>query len=123
MMRLFGKTSREQGDAAEQQAKQYLEEHDLRSVAQNFSGRFGELDLIMRDGDTLVFVEVRYRRSSRFGGAIASIDGRKQRKLIATAQGYLQHHPHDGPCRFDVIAIGEGSNGVEWLKNAFELSE
>ena len=123
MMKLFGKTSREQGDAAEQQAKRHLEGQGLCGVAQNFSGRFGELDLIMRDGDTLVFVEVRYRRSSQFGGAVASIDARKQRKLIATAQGYLQQHPHDGPCRFDVIAIGEGANGVEWLQNAFELSE
>jgi putative endonuclease len=123
MMKLFGKTSREQGDAAELQARRHLEGRGLRSVAQNFSGRFGELDLIMRDGDTLVFVEVRYRRSSQFGGAIASIDAKKQRKLIATAQGYLQQHPHDGPCRFDVIAIGEGANGVEWLQNAFELSE
>jgi len=92
-------------------------------VAQNCHGRFGELDLIMRDGQTLVFVEVRYRRSSRFGGAVASVDARKQRKLIATALGYLQQHPHDGPCRFDVVGISGSANGVEWLKNAFELSE
>jgi putative endonuclease len=123
MKRVAGNTSREQGEAAEQQARRHLEQHGLRSVAQNFSGRFGELDLIMRDGDYLVFVEVRYRRSAQFGGAIASIDGHKQRRLIATAQSYLQRHPHDGPCRFDVVAIGHGMNGVEWLQNAFELSE
>ncbi len=122
-MRLFGKTSRELGDAAEEQAQRYLEGQGLRKVARQVRGRFGELDLIMQDGGCLVFVEVRYRRSARFGGAVASIDTKKQRRLIATAQGYLQQHPHDGPCRFDVVGIGEGTNGVEWLKNAFELSD
>ena len=123
MMRLFGKTSREQGDAAEEQAKRYLEEQGLHTVARNVHGRFGEIDLIMQHDQTMVFVEVRYRRSSRFGGAIASIDMKKQRRLIATAQGYLQQHPHDGPCRFDVIALSAAPNGVEWLQNAFGLSE
>lgn len=123
MMKLFGKTSSEQGSAAEEQARQYLEGQGLRTVARNVRDRFGELDLIMLQGHNLVFVEVRYRRSSRFGGAIASIDAKKQRKLIATAQGYLQQHPHDGPCRFDVVALDSTPNGVEWLQNAFELSE
>ncbi len=123
MMKLFGKTSSEQGSAAEEQARQYLEGQGLRTVARNVRGRFGELDLIMLQGHNLVFVEVRYRRSSRFGGAIASIDAKKQRKLIATAQGYLQQHPHDGPCRFDVVALDSTPNKVEWLQNAFELSE
>ncbi len=122
-MKLFGKTSRENGDAAEEQARRHLQQQGLHCVAQNVRGRFGELDLIMRDGAYLVFVEVRYRRSSQFGGALASIDGKKQRKLIATALGYLQQHPHDGPCRFDVVALGEGRNGIEWLQNAFELSD
>jgi putative endonuclease len=123
MMRLFGKTSRERGDAAEEQARRYLEGQGLHTVARNVSSRFGEIDLIMRDNPTLVFVEVRYRHSSRFGGAIASVDAKKQRRLIATAHGYLQQHPHDGPCRFDVVAIGGTPNGIEWLQHAFELSE
>ena len=123
MMRLFGKTSSEQGNAAEEQARRYLEGQGLRTVARNVRGRFGELDLIMQQGQSLVFIEVRYRRSSAFGGAIASIDAKKQRKLIATAQGYLQQHPHDGPCRFDVVALDNTPNGIEWLQNAFELSE
>lgn len=122
-MPLFGKTSSEQGSAAEQQAQRHLEAKGLRTVAKNVRSRFGEVDLIMRDGETLVFVEVRYRSSSRFGGAAASIGHKKQRRLIATAQSYLQQHPHDGPCRFDVIAIDASKNGLEWLKNAFELSE
>lgn len=122
-MKLFGKTSREQGSAAEELAKHHLEAHGLRSVAQNVHGRFGEIDLIMRDGPCLVFVEVRYRRSSQFGGAIASIDRRKQQRIVTTALGYLQQHPYDGPCRFDVVAIDGATNRIEWLKNAFELSE
>jgi putative endonuclease len=128
-MRLFGKTSREQGDAAEERAQRYLEGQGLRTVARNVHSRFGEIDLIMQHQQTLVFVEVRYRRSSRFGGAAASIDGKKQRRLIATAHSYLQQHPHDGPCRFDVVAIGAigtisaSPNGIEWLQNVFELSE
>jgi putative endonuclease len=122
-MRLFGKTSREQGDAAEEQARRHLEGHGLRTVARNVRSRFGEIDLIMLDNRTLVFVEVRYRHSSRFGGAVASIDAKKQRRLIATAHGYLQQQPHDGPCRFDVVAISATPNGIEWLQHAFELSE
>lgn len=123
MMRLFGKTSREQGCAAEGEARRYLEGQGLHTVAQNCHDRFGEIDLVMRDGQYLVFVEVRMRRSASFGGAMASVDRRKQRKLIATALGYLQQHPHDGPCRFDVVAIGGAENRLEWLQNAFELSE
>ncbi|MEN8169458.1 MAG: YraN family protein [Pseudomonadota bacterium] len=123
MMRLFGKTSSEQGDAAEEQARLHLERGGLRTLARNVRSRFGEIDLIMQDDQTLVFVEVRYRSSYRFGGAFASVDSKKQRRLIATALSYLQQHPYDGPCRFDVVAIGETANGVEWLKNAFELSE
>jgi putative endonuclease len=122
-MRLSGKTSSERGDAAEEQARLHLERGGLRTLARNVRSRFGEIDLIMQDDQTLVFVEVRYRSSSRFGGAFASVDRKKQRRLIATALSYLQQHPHDGPCRFDVVAIGEAANGVEWLKNAFELSE
>lgn len=122
-MRLFGKDSREQGAAAETLARQYLVGQGLRFVARNVRGRFGEIDLIMYHGPCLVFVEVRYRRSSGFGGAIASIDEKKQHKLSATALGYLQRHPHDGPCRFDVVAIGGPADRIEWLQNAFELSE
>jgi len=73
----------------------------------------------MRDAQVLVFVEVRYRRSERFGGAVASIDRRKQARLIAAAGFYLQRHPTDLPCRFDVVAIG-ADDGIQWLQNAFD---
>ena len=123
MMRMFGKTRREQGDAAEEQARRYLEKHGAKTVERNVHCRFGEIDLVMQLDDTLLFVEVRYRHSSSYGGTAASVDNRKQQRLIATAQYYLQRHPHDGPCRFDVVAIGSAPGDVEWLQNAFEHNE
>jgi putative endonuclease len=107
------------GDAKEQLARAYLERQGLVHVAHNVRCRHGEIDLIMRDGGTLVFVEVRYRRSERFGGAIASIDRRKQARLTAAAGYYLQRHPSPLPCRFDVVAIGAGDR-VDWIRNAFD---
>ncbi len=122
-MKLFGKKRREQGDVAEHQAKCHLKAHGLRTVEQNVRSRFGKVELIMRHGPVRVFVEMRFRRSVAFGGALASVDAKKQRRLIATAHSYLQQHPYDGPCRFDVVGIGKEINGIEWLQNAFELSE
>lgn len=107
------------GDDKEALARRYLESHGLRHVAHNVRCRHGEIDLVMRDDQVLVFVEVRYRRSERFGGAVASIDRRKQARLIAAAGFYLQRHPTDLPCRFDVVAIG-ADDRIQWLKNAFD---
>ena len=107
-----------QGAQAEQRAAQYLLQQGLKPVAQNYRSRFGEIDLIMQDGATLVFVEVRLRRSANFGGAAASIDVHKQRRLIRTAQQYLAGLAHIPPCRFDAVLMDD--NGVQWLKNAFE---
>lgn len=75
----------------------------------------------MRDGEVLVFVEVRYRRSSRFGRPEETVDRRKQRRLAAAAGHYLQENPTVLPCRFDVVAIGDPDR-IEWLKNAFDLA-
>jgi len=100
-------------------AARYLQAAGLTIAARNYRGRRGEIDLIARDGDTLVFVEVRYRRSSRFGSAGASVDARKQQKLLATAHGYLQQHKLDCPCRFDVIAIDGDMQNIQWIKDAF----
>ncbi|MDD3884370.1 MAG: YraN family protein [Gallionella sp.] len=109
------------GAAAEQYAADFLIHEGLLLVARNYRSRFGEIDLIMRDGDTLVFVEVRLRRNARFGGAAASIDPRKQRRLILTAQGYLARLPKIPPCRFDAILLDNAQGRApEWLKNAFE---
>ncbi|OGS99550.1 MAG: YraN family protein [Gallionellales bacterium RIFCSPLOWO2_12_FULL_59_22] len=105
------------GAQAEQRAAQYLRQQGLKQVAQNCRSRFGEIDLIMQDGATLVFVEVRLRRNTGFGGAAASIDARKQQRIIRTAQQYLAGLAHIPPCRFDAVLID--NDGMQWLKNAF----
>jgi putative endonuclease len=106
------------GAQAEQLAADYLLRHGLRLITKNYRSRFGEIDLILADGNVLVFVEVRLRRNANFGGAAASIDARKQAKLVTTAQQYLSTLPTVPPCRFDAILL-DGSGQIEWLKNAF----
>ena len=109
------------GAQAEQWAAQHLQQQGLKPVAQNYRGRFGEIDLIMQDGTALVFIEVRLRRNQGFGGAAASIDSRKQQRIIRTAQQYLAGLPRTPPCRFDAVLMGDAQGGqVAWLKNAFE---
>ncbi|MDD2699708.1 MAG: YraN family protein [Sideroxydans sp.] len=111
------------GAQAEQTAAQYLQRHGLQLLQSNYRCRFGEIDLILKDRDTLVFAEVRLRSRSEFGGAAASIDARKQHKLILAAQHYLSSVSPVPPCRFDAILLSsaEGGEGIEWLKNAFQL--
>ena len=116
-----GQLSRKQtGDAWELKARRWLEGKGLRFVAANVRGRGGEIDLIMKDGQTIVFVEVRYRQSSRFGGAAASVTLAKQQKLLQTAHLWLARHNgsfETVDCRFDVVAFT--GNAIDWLKNAF----
>ena len=109
------------GVQAEQWAAQYLRQQGLKLIAQNYRGRFGEIDLIMQDGVSLVFIEVRLRRNAGFGGAAASIDTRKQQRIIRTAQQYLATLANTPPCRFDVVLMDD-VQGVQaqWLKNAFD---
>jgi putative endonuclease len=107
------------GSAAEDRALRLLLAQGLLFVGRNFRCRVGEIDLIMRDGQALVFVEVRYRSDRRHGGAAETISVPKQRRFAAAARRYLQQHPAAAraPCRFDVVAItGEQ---IEWLKAAF----
>jgi putative endonuclease len=108
------------GAQAEIWALHYLQQQGLRLVTQNYRCRFGEIDLIMQAGTVLVFVEVRLRRSARFGGAAASIDQHKQQRLIHTAQHYLATLKKMPPCRFDAVLMddAEGRN-AQWLKDAF----
>ena len=110
------------GIAAEQQALHYLQAQGLQLLAQNWRCKRGELDLVMLDGDTVVFVEVRYRKNTQWGGALASIDGRKQQKLIFAAQYFLQRESRwaNSPCRFDVVAIDSHPSQLNWLQNAFD---
>ncbi|UHD18906.1 YraN family protein [Thiocapsa bogorovii] len=98
----------------------YLKRRHLQPIARNHRCRFGEIDLVMRDGETLVFVEVRYRRSDRFGSPAETVDRRKQQRLTAAASHYLQAHPTVLPCRFDVVAVS-GGDRIEWIKNAFAV--
>lgn len=108
------------GDAKERLAEDYLKRRHLQPIARNHRCRFGEIDLVMRDGATLVFVEVRYRRSERFGTPAETVDRRKQQRLMAAASHYLQAHPTMLPCRFDVVAVS-GEDRIEWIKNAFSV--
>ena len=106
---------RRHGDQAELQALQYLEKAGLVLIEKNFLCKGGELDLIMRDGRNLVFVEVRSRSSMQFGGALASVTPAKLRKMQHAAQVYLLGLAQQPACRFDVIAIEAGK--IEWLQN------
>ena len=112
----------ELGTRAEDYAHEYLESKGLKSVERNFRCRMGEIDLIMCDGKTLVFVEVRYRKNRDFGGPIVSVSQSKQNKLRATAKLYLQQSSHNtkAPVRFDVVGITGCDDSVEWVRNAIE---
>ena len=108
------------GALAEKQALSYLQAQGLYLICQNYYCRFGEIDLIMLDQGTLVFIEVRYRKNSDFGGAFASINNRKQRKIITTAKHYLSTLDNEPFCRFDAVAIDSKSTTPAWIKDAFQ---
>lgn len=118
---------RARGQVVEAAAETYLQQQGLVPVERNFTSRGGELDLLMRDGETLVFVEVRFRKTDRFGSPVESVTASKQRKLLQTAQLYLLARPgwRNKPCRFDIVAARPTDNGAEsglqfeWIKNAF----
>ena len=108
----------------ETEAKHFLERQGCELLARGFRCRFGEIDLVMRDIDTLCFVEVKYRKSFGFGGAAYSIPIAKQRKLIKTAHFFILRHPHlaSQAMRFDALLIQrqpDGANHYNWIKNAF----
>jgi len=115
-------SSKKIGDAAEDEALQYLQDQGLRLLTRNYRtpGRGGgEIDLVMRGADgTLVFVEVRKRLSMRHGGAAASVGWVKQKRIVRAAQHYLLALPRLPPCRFDVVEID--NEGVHWLPGAFD---
>ena len=108
------------GREAEARAGRYLESCGQRIIERNFRIRGGEIDLICRDGKTLVFVEVRSRSRADFGGAGASITATKRRRLVLAARHYLARHG-DCDCRFDCVLI-DGEQ-LEWLKNAFSADD
>ena len=117
-------TTKQVGDAAEDEALRYLQQQGLRLQTRNYRtpGRGGgEIDLIMRAPDgTTVFVEVRKRASATHGGAAASVGGVKQRRIIFAARHYLMRLREPPPCRFDVVVVE--ADGVQWLQAAFDAS-
>lgn len=118
---------RARGDAAEAAALAMLQAHGLQLLARNAASRGGELDLVMRDGATVVFVEVRYRATRRFGGGAASVDAGKRRRLVHAARAFLAGHPQmaEAPCRFDVVdADGDpDAPTLTWLRAAFDAAD
>lgn len=114
---------RQRGAEVEAAARRMLVDEGLREIASNANFRSGELDLVMRDGACMVFVEVRYRRHTGYGGGAASVDIGKRRKLVRAAQAFLAAHREfaNTPCRFDVVeASGDpGAPELHWLKDAF----
>ncbi len=112
------------GDPFEQRARRELERAGLSLLACNYNTRHGELDLVIRDGTIVVFVEVRYRKSASHGDAAASVTASKQARLILGAQHWLAAHPQHArcACRFDVVSYDGPVNAVRthWLRGAFE---
>jgi len=120
---MFGKqASNALGQQAEDLALSYLEQQGLTLIQRNYRSRYGEIDLIMQNKEHIVFVEVRFRSSNHYGGAAASVDPRKQRKLIKCAQQYIANTPSRLGFRFDVIAISPSAkqHDIQWLTNAFD---
>ncbi len=114
-------TSVAAGAGAEDIACTHLENSGLSLVERNYRCPAGEIDLIMRDRDGLVFVEVRYRRHDAFGSAAESVSSAKQSRIVTTAAHYLQRQRGEPPCRFDVVAIGgEAPHRIEWIRDAFQ---
>lgn len=118
---------RARGNAVEAAALGLLEANGLRLLARNASARGGELDLVMADGATVVFVEVRYRADAAFGGGAASVDAGKRRRLVHAAQTWLHRHPRhaNAPCRFDVMAASgdPAAPAFDWLRDAFRADD
>lgn len=108
----------------ENEARQYLEDCGLDWIESNYRCRFGEIDLVMIDRDSLCFIEVKFRHSMRFGGAASAISQAKQRKISKSAQNYLVQHSRYASCamRFDALLIqrqADGNNQFNWIQNAF----
>jgi len=111
-------TKSSKGKEAEDLARRFLDQQGLSFIECNYRCRAGEIDLIMQDKKSLVFVEVRYRSRTDFGDALESVNQAKQQRLIHAADHYLQSHHKDVACRFDVVGIS-GDKKPVWIQNAF----
>ncbi len=114
----------DRGRWAEDQASAFLVKQGLTLLDRNFRTPGGEIDLIMRERNCIIFVEVRYRATSHFASALESIDQKKCERIIKTSLGYLQMHREysKDTCRFDVITVAgdTGNPEIGWIKNAFQ---
>jgi putative endonuclease len=106
------------GESAEEQAHNFLIGKGLKPVCRNFRCKQGELDLIMTDQQTLVIIEVRFRKTDKYGSAVESITRAKQSRIIAATHVFLSAHKTDQPIRFDVVAMS-GNGDIGWIQNAF----
>ena len=111
----------EKGLAGESRAFQYLQKQGMQLVHKRYRATGGEIDIIMRDGDTLVFVEVKLRYTGRSGEGLLAVTAKKQRRIIKTALYYLAEHDHDGPVRFDVVEVT--ADGIQHIRDAFQGKE
>ena len=119
-MKTIDRTTSALGAEKERLARRFLEAKGLRLVTANYRCRLGEIDLVMHAQTILVFVEVRFRRSSRFGSPAETVGLRKRQRLIGAARHYLQQHRYTLPCRFDVVAI-DGQDVIDWIQDAFHV--
>jgi putative endonuclease len=115
--------ARLRGAEAEEQAARFLAERGLVVLARNYRTRQGEVDIVARDGVTLVFVEVRARSWSAFGGAAGSVDARKQRRIAAAARHFLLRLGQEPACRFDVLTLQGPAREPGWVRGAFDAAE
>ncbi|MCR5092705.1 MAG: YraN family protein [Lachnospiraceae bacterium] len=118
---------RRTGAEYEQHAARFLEEQGMEIVATNFRCRSGEVDLIFRDGAYLVFAEVKYRTTDRYGESVEAVGIRKQRTIARVSAFFLLRNgiPQDTPIRFDVLALDaadDGMTGIRWIKDAFQVN-
>lgn len=116
------------GAETERATEKWLRAQGLKLLARNYRCRRGELDLVMLDCDSVVFIEVRLRRRNDFGGAAASVTAAKQRRLSTAAAAFLAAYPalYGRTCRFDVVAVSQGLNGqpdFNWIRDAFAAWE
>ena len=117
----MNKKTYQKGLAGESQALCYLEQKGMRLVHQRYRAPGGEVDLIMRDGDTLVFIEVKLRMTGSAGEGVMAVTQKKQRRIIKTALYYLAAFDHDGPVRFDIVE--ETASGIRHIEDAFQGRE
>lgn len=111
------------GDAAESEALAHLQAAGLRLLQRNYRARRGEIDLVMQDGEVLVFVEVRFRTADGHGDGLDSVTASKRSRLVNAARQFAQEHPHAARMaqRFDVVALGAG--GLRWVRNAIQVNQ